>query len=476
MTAGPGGLDMGAIGRDAALEQAARYFDEGRFKADLGHLVAFPTESQVPRGRPHLEAYLEMAMSPMLAAMGFEVAIHDNPVAGGAPILVATRIEDPALTTVLTYGHGDVIRAQSDQWRAGLSPFALIEEGDRLYGRGAADNKGQHLINLKALAALLAVQGRLGFNVKVLIEMGEETGSPGLKTFCAENAGALAADVLIASDGPRLSPERPTIFTGSRGGLTFDLRVDLRDGAHHSGNFGGLLADPAILLAHALATITDARGQIAVPEWRPDSLTPRIREVLAVLPPVEAGLPLDANWGEEGLSMAERVFGWNSFAVLAMTSGVPEAPVNAIAGQARATCQLRYVVGTDPDDIVPALRRHLAAHGLAQVQVVPAERGAFPATRLDPDHPWVRFAAASLERGTGLAPHLLPNLGGSLPNDCFSEVLGLPTIWIPHSYAGCSQHAPDEHVLKSLSRQALLAMTGLFRDIAEGTGVPPREA
>lgn len=458
--------------KNKALEISAGYFDRGGFQNDLKALVSFPTESQEVHGKPHLLAYLNEAIIPMLAGLGFETTLYDNPVSGGAPILVAQRIEDPSLTTVLTYGHGDVIRAQTDQWREGLHPFELVEEGDRLYGRGTADNKSQHLINFRALAAVIEAQGRLGFNVKILLEMAEETGSPGLKTFCENNRQLLQADVFIASDGPRLNKDCPTIFTGSRGGATFDLLVDLRDGAHHSGNFGGLLADPAIILAHALASIADERGQIRVPEWRPDSLTARIREVLKVLPGIEAGIELDADWGEQDLTQAERVFGWNSFAVLAMKSGVPEAPVNAISGWARATCQLRFVVGTDPEDIVPALRRFLDRNGFENVQVIEADMGSFPATRLDPDHPWVRFASRSLNETVGQVPHLLPNLGGSLPNDCFAEVLGLPTIWIPHSYAGCSQHAPDEHILKPLARQALVGMTGLFADIAAQEGLP----
>ncbi len=204
-------------------------------------LVACPTESQDPRGAPHLRPYLEDQMMPMLDAMGFKSTIFDNPVAGAPPILVAERIEDPALPTVLSYGHGDVIRAQEGQWRDGLEPFRLIEEGDRLYGRGSADNKVQHLINIKAMDAVIKADGKLGFNAKFLIEMGEEMGSEGLKDFCAQNKDLLAADVLIASDGPRLSQTTPTIFTGSRGGIMFDLLVDLREGANHSGNFGGLL-------------------------------------------------------------------------------------------------------------------------------------------------------------------------------------------------------------------------------------------
>ena len=127
---------------------------------------------------------------------------------------------------------------------------------------------------------------------------------------------------------------------------------------------------------------------------------------------------------------------------------------------------------TLPDsEFVPALRKHLDAHGFDNVKVEQAKKGFFHATRLDPDHPWVRWAADSIARTTGAAPAILPNIGGSLPNECFADTLGLPTIWVPHSYAGCSQHAPDEHVLAPILREGLQMMTGLFWDLAE-EGVP----
>ena len=95
------------------------------------------------------------------------------------------------------------------------------------------------------------------------------------------------------------------------------------------------------------------------------------------------------------------------------------------------------------------------------------------ATRLDPDHPWARWAVASIEATSGKSVAVLPNLGGSLPNDVFAELLGLPTIWVPHSYASCSQHAPNEHILEAVSREALEIMTGLFWDLGEA-GTPGR--
>src|SRR5262249_16606398 len=235
-----------------------------------------------------------------------------------------------------------------------------------------------------------------------------------------------------------------------------ELVVDLREGAHHSGNWGGLLANPGIILAHALACITDARGTIRVPEWRP-SLPTSVRRLLAGVEVDGSGNGpvIDRDRGAPDLSPAEGVFGWNSFEVLAFTTGTPERPVNAIPGQARAHCQLRYVVGTDVEDIIPALRRHLDRHGFTQVEVRRGRGGFFRASRLDPEDPWVGFAARSIEHTTGRAPIILPNFGGSLPNDSFADVLGLRTIWIPHSYAGCSQHAPDEHLLAPIAREGL---------------------
>jgi hypothetical protein len=124
-------------------------------------------------------------------------------------------------------------------------------------------------------------------------------------------------------------------------------------------------------------------------------------------------------------------------------------------------------VDTDPTTFEAALRRRLDSCGFSQVEVIPLRGGFFTATRLDPDNPWARFAVSSLQETSGEKPAVLPNLGGSLPNDAFTDILGLPTVWIPHSYGGCSQHAPDEHVLAPLMRDALRLMTGIFHDLAE---------
>ena len=458
--------------RAAAIAAAEAYFDEGGFATDLARRVAIPTESQVEERAPVLGAYLADEIAPTLKRLGFESRIFDNPVRGG-PILIAERREEDATTTVLGYGHGDVIRGLEPQWREGLSPWELTRRGDRLYGRGTADNKGQHSINMAAMETVLKIRGRLGFNSILLIETGEEIGSPGLREICRNEKARLAADVLIASDGPRLAPERPTIFLGARGAMNFDLVVDLREGGHHSGNWGGLLANPGIIMAHALASITSDKGAIKVREWVPSHMPNSVRMALADCT-VEGGEDapeIDPDWGEPGLTPSEKVFGWCSFEVLAFTTGNPENPVNAIPPKATATCQIRFVVGVDPEKFMPALRRHLDRAGFPMVKVEPWKKAYFAATRLDPDHDWVRWAAHSITETTGKRPAILPNLGGSLPNDIFAGDLGLPTIWVPHSYASCSQHAPNEHMLAPVAREALAVMTGIYWDLGEA-GVP----
>ncbi len=455
--------------RSQAIAQAHAQFDSGEFQQTLARRIAMPTESQNPQRAAVLTSYLETEMRPAFEALGFACQTLQHAQAK-APFLFAQRIEGTDLPTVFGYGHGDVIRGLETEWKEGLSPWHLTERDGRWYGRGIADNKGQHSVNLQALSNVLQARGKLGFNAKMLIEMGEEVASPGLRALCESHKELFQADVMIASDGPRLSAERPTVFLGSRGSLNFDLVVDARTGAHHSGNWGGLISNPGIQLAHAIASMVSSSGQIRIPEWVPTSLPPAVRRALADCE-VDGGIDgpsIEPGWGEPGLSPAERVFGWSSFEVLAFKTGNPETPVNAIPARARARCQLRFVVGIDADDILPALRRHLDRQGLAMVKIESVRSEVFQATRIDPDDPWVQWALKSIAETSQKKPALLPNLGGSLPNDIFTEVLGLPTLWVPHSYPGCSQHAPNEHLPPALLREALGIMTGLYWDLGDG--------
>src|SRR6202049_3112829 len=158
------------------LQNVAAWFDGGQFERDLAQRVAIPTESQNPARGDALREYLDGEMRASFERLGFTCTVLPNPKASVGPFLVAERIEGDALPTILSYGHGDVVLGMEGKWRDGLSPWTLRRDGDRLYGRGTADNKGQHSINIAALGAVIETRGRLGFNCQFLIETGEEIG------------------------------------------------------------------------------------------------------------------------------------------------------------------------------------------------------------------------------------------------------------------------------------------------------------
>jgi len=460
------------MSRETAIKNAEILFDSGEFFNLLAKRVKYQSESQEESQSAESQAYLTEEMQPYLESWGFECHILDNPELSRLPMLAAVRHEGENLPTVLIYGHGDTVRAMTERWREGLTPWELKKDGERWYGRGSADNKGQHAINLCALEAVLKEKGSLGFNTKVLIEIGEEMGSPGLHEVCARHKELLQADVLIGSDGPRLEPTRPTIFGGSRGVINFDLEVDLRDGSHHSGNWGGLLANPGVILANAISSLINQNGVIQVPGLKPRDIPASVREALADIEVTgEGGPDLDLDWGEPGLTAAEKVYGYSTLEVLAFTCGNPVAPAHAIPDKASARIHMRFTCDSDSSTFQNVLRKHLDDNGFDMVAVHPVSRGSMQATRLDPGNPWSKWAVASIKKTMGNPPAVLPNLGGSLPNDAFTDVLGIPTVWVPHSYGGCSQHAPDEHVLEPIMRQGLQMMAGLFWDLGE-QGLP----
>ncbi len=266
--------------RKEILKKAASFVDGGGFFSELAALVGHRTVSTNSANRLELNSYLTDKIAPRLQQMGFDNRIHAEWNGGANSFLVGRRIENPDLPTMLCYGHADVVDGHEGQWDEGRDPFTLSAEGERWYGRGSADNKGQHLVNLKALEFLLEAHGSLGFNVVFLFESGEEIGSPDLAEFAEAHREELAADVFIASDGPRLSAETPTIFLGARGGVTFELTADLREESYHSGNWGGLIRNPATTLAAAIGVLVDGHGRIRLPALLPSTLPAAVRSAL----------------------------------------------------------------------------------------------------------------------------------------------------------------------------------------------------
>jgi acetylornithine deacetylase/succinyl-diaminopimelate desuccinylase-like protein len=393
--------------RADAIDRVREHFHSGEFLRELDKRVGYQTESQNPGRGDALRAYLTENLQPAFAELDFSTRLIESPT-GKGPYLLAEYVEDASRPTVLTYGHGDVVDGMVGEWRDNLDPWKTTTRGDRVYGRGTADNKGQHSINMAALRAVKQARGgKLGFNAKFIIETGEEIGSPDLRRVCEAHREELKADLFLASDGPRLSAERPTIFLGCRGGNRIHLDVNLREGGHHSGNLGGVLANPATILANAIASLVDGKGRIKLEALKPPRISNAVRAALAdvKVEPTADEPQLSPDWGEDGLSPAERLYAWNTLEVLAMSSGNIDKPANAIPGHANAVLQLRFVVGTRYEQVIDAVRAHLHTNGFPMVEVSGHQR--FAASRTDVDSPWVNWTAESIRQTTGKAPAIL---------------------------------------------------------------------
>jgi len=258
--------------------------------------------------------------------------------------------------------------------------------------------------------------------------------------------------------------------------MNTDLWIDAREGGHHSGNWDGLLSNPAIQLTHALSTLVGPTGQIRVPGLVPrEPISANVRAALADCA-LETGLgspAIDPNWGEPGLTGPEKVYGWCSFEILAMEAGNPRAgerhPAPRLGALPTPICGRGGARGHPARDPAPP-----GPPGLLLRPGRPRTGRALPADAAGPRRPMGRLGDVVHTGSTGKKPAQLPNFGGPIPNDAISEILGLPTLWVPHSYPGCSQHASNEHLPGAPLREAPAAMTGLYWDLGEA--LPPREA
>ena len=219
--------------------------------------------------------------------------------------------------------------ANDDVGQPGLWPRHRRQQGAAQHQYGGAS------------AVREARGGKLGFNAKFIIEMGEEIGSPDLRQVCEQLREELKADLFLASDGPRLAADRPTIFLGCRGGLRIHLDVNLRDGAHHSGNWGGVLANPATILSGAIACLVDGKGRMQLDQLKPPRISNQIRAALAdvKIEPMPEEPALSENWGEEGLSAPSGSMPGTRSKCWRCRQAISRSPANAIPGEAHAVLQ-----------------------------------------------------------------------------------------------------------------------------------------
>ena len=352
--------------------------------------------------------------------------------------------------TVLVYGHYDVQPAEPlDLWET--PPFEPTIRDNYIYARGAADDKGQVYIHIKAVESYLRTEGRLPLNVKFIIEGEEEIGSQNLHEFIADNPKRLAADSALISDSSILGMGKPALVYGLRGNchVMVDITGPGRD--LHSGSYGGGINNPLNALAHFIARLKDEQGHILIPGFydRVRPLSIEEREILAQFPLDEdawlreTGAPMA--WGEPEYTLVERLGARPTLDITGMYGGyIGEGTKTVLPARAHAKISMRLVPDQDPDEIIELFRQF--AHSILppSVKINIYGDGGAKAALLERDTPPMRAAAAAYE-ATFNHPAVFMREGGSIPVvNQFESDLGLPTVLMGFGLPGDRIHSPNE--------------------------------
>jgi acetylornithine deacetylase/succinyl-diaminopimelate desuccinylase-like protein len=383
---------------------------------------------------------------------GFAVEVHDT---SSHPIVYAEAGPADARFTWLLYGHYDVYPADEKQegWRT--RPFEPVIDGDRVWGRGAGDNKGQHLAMLSAIALWRELHGELPIRVKVILEGDEETGSGPLPKFVEANRARLAADLCCYSDGPMFPNDQPVLLMGVRGnlGLEFVARGAKRN--LHSGNFGGVAPNPTLDLIHLLAEMVDRDGRLTVPgaAYAEVKITPAESEAVKALTLDHAGfvesVGVEPITGRDDALFHERLMLRPAFNVSGFASGYTgPGQKTIIYKDALAKADVRLVGGQDPQQVLAAVQRFARERGYDGIEIRAIK--STPPSRTALDHPMVPLVKQAVARGFGREPLVVPSLGGTTPDYVFTRILGLPSIVVPLAPYDENNHAPNESTKVSL--------------------------
>jgi acetylornithine deacetylase/succinyl-diaminopimelate desuccinylase-like protein len=379
---------------------------------------------------------------------------------GGRPLITGTGAGDPAAPHVLVYGHYDVQPpGPLPDWTT--PPFEPAIRGGRMYGRGTGDNKGQHLAQLLALRALREITGALPCRVTVVLDGEEEIGSPNLAAAVRRRFAADRPDLAVWSDGPVHESGRATVVLGVRGVVAFELRAAGAASPLHSGNWGGIAPNPAW---HLLASMRSPDGRVLIQGAEDGAQPPSPGEQAALdALPVDAARVL-AEIGADAMEPPAEVGYYQrlsrpTFTINSLTCEDGGDHRTVIPNVAVAKCDMRLVGGQRTDEVIAAVRAHVAAHDPA-VEVVPGR--CMEPSRTLPETPYTGAVIRGARAGLGEEPLLMPALGGSLPIAEFSDTLGIPCYGIPLANADERNHAPDENMEVGRFLRGIQAAAGVL--------------
>lgn len=440
---------------------------EERFLNEWFSLVRIPSISAEPAHKADMIACAERWKELLLEAGVDEARIMPS---AGNPLVYAEKIVSSDAPTILIYGHYDVMPvAPLELWKS--EPFTPEVREGRVYARGADDDKGQSMIQLKAFEYMVR-EDKLRHNVKFILEGEEEIGSPSLNAFLQENKELLACDVILVSDTSMLAPELPSLTTGLRGLAYWEIEVTGPNRDLHSGHFGGAVANPINVLCDLISKLTDADGRITIPGFYDDveELSKEERQMLASIPFDEerykAAIDVKALKGEKGYSTIERNSCRPSFDVCGIWGGhTGEGSKTVLPSKAYAKVSCRLVPHQQHEKISKMFVDYIAsiAPDYVRVKVTPMHGGegyVCPITL-----PAYKAAEKGFEKAFGKKP-LAVRRGGSIPiiSD-FEQILGVKTILMGFGLESNAIHSPNESFSLDMFRKGIEAVVEFHRSV-----------
>ena len=453
----------------APADYLADHFEQ--FTEELLEFLSIPSISALPDHAPHVAAAADWVAARLRQAGVTTVEVMN---AGGVPTVYAEHLEagDDA-PTILVYGHFDTQPVDPvELWTN--PPFTPVIRDERVYARGASDDKGNMLIPILAAEAWLQTTGSLPINVKFLFEGEEEVGSPHIEQFIIDNRDRLGCDYVVSADGGQFGEEQPNLLVGFKGLCAVEIELTGPERDLHSGQYGGTVQNPIHALARLIASMRDDEGRITIESFYDEVVTPSQADSqqIAEIPHDDAefaqGLGVDHLFGEPGYSTLERAWCRPTLEVNGTWGGFLDDGVKTVLpSKAHAKITCRLVPAQEPAVIADRIRQHVLSHTPPGVKATVAlsESGARPYL-VPGDHPGNQAAGDVLSDLYGQAPYFTRS-GGTLPIcSVLREHLGVFTVIFAFALDDERAHSPDEFFRLSSFRRGQQAWSQLWQRIA----------
>jgi acetylornithine deacetylase/succinyl-diaminopimelate desuccinylase-like protein len=417
-----------------------------RFLDELFELLRFPSVSADPQYKEEVLKTADFVAQKLKDAGADKVEVCPT---AGYPIVYGEKIVDPSKPTVLVYGHYDVQPADPlELWHT--PPFEPTIRDEKIYARGACDDKGQFYMHVKAFELMMRTNG-LPCNIKFMIEGEEEVGSNNLGTFVQQNKERLKSDVVLISDTAMISIENPSLETGLRGLSYLEVEVTGPNRDLHSGVYGGAVANPATILCQLIASLHDENNHITIPGFYDDvlELSQTERDALNRAPfdleDYKKDLAIEEIWGEKGYSTIERTGTRPTLEVNGIWGGyIGEGAKTVLPSKASAKISMRLVPNQQSDKITKLFKDHFEkiAPKYVKVKVTPHHGGEPVVTPTDS----VAYRAAQKAIAESFGKEPIPTRGGgSIPIVAlFEKELGIKTVLMGFGLDSDNLHSPNE--------------------------------